>query len=280
MLIYSAPQLSRSCVTTSRLLCMTLFAIATLFPRLAVAEATPALSYQIIAERSHKNILFTQGLLIDDGQIVESSGLYGKSILVKYPLAEPESTWAKLTQPFSFKQKISADHFAEGISILDDNLFLLTWQAGLLYVFDKHNFNYQKSLTYSGEGWGLTSDGTYLIRSDGSDKLYFHLPQDFSIAHSINVTVNGEAITQINELEFAQGFIWANIWHDNHILKIDPKTGNVVGSIDLTPIVDSLKLKDSEAVLNGIAWDEQAQAFWITGKLWPKLFLLKFSTPQ
>lgn len=258
------------------LLCTSLLFIANLLP--TQAQAAASISFEILAERTHKPTLFTQGLLVDGDYFYESSGLYDQSILVSYPVAEPTSTWAKLSAPFTQKQTVPARYFAEGLALLDNKLYLLTWQEQTLLIYDKSTLNYQKSLSYKGEGWGLTSDGKQLIRSDGSDTLYFHNPSDFSVTKTLTVMDANTAVSRLNELEFAQGFIWTNIWYDDRILKIDPVTGKVVGEMNLSALKQKLKLNNSEQVLNGIAWDEKRQAFWITGKNWPKMFLIR-ATP-
>ncbi len=255
------------------LLCTSLLCIANLLP--VTAHAAAPIPFEILAERTHKPTLFTQGLLVDGDHFYESSGLYNQSLLVTYPIAEPAGTWAKISAPFTKKQPVPARYFAEGLALLGDKLYLLTWQEQTLLIYDKATLNYQKSINYKGEGWGLTSDDKHLIRSDGSDTLYFHNPDDFAVTKTLKVTDADVAISQLNELEFAGGFIWANIWYQNRILKIDPVTGKAVGEMDLSGVKQKLQLNNSEQVLNGIAWDEQRNAFWITGKNWPKMFLVK-----
>lgn len=246
----------------------------------AVALTTETIGHEVIAERTHKPSLFTQGFLVDGDHFYESSGLYKQSFLASYPIAEPASTWAKISAPFTKKQSIPTQYFAEGLALLNNKLYLLTWQEQTLLVYDKVTFNYEKSIPYKGEGWGLTTDGTYLIRSDGSDTLYFHNADDFSVARSISVTHANETISNLNELEYAQGFIWANVWHQDYILKINPDTGKIEGKIDLSALKKSVKLEHDEQVLNGIAWDEQKQAFWVTGKWWPKMFLIRMENTK
>ena len=255
------------------LLCTSLLLIA----NLTSATENTSLHYKIIAERTHKPTLFTQGLLVDGDHFYESSGLYNKSLLVVYPIAEPASAWAKISAPFTKKQSIPDQYFAEGLALLNGKLYLLTWREKTLLVYDKATLNYEKSISYNGEGWGLTSDGEQLIRSDGSSRLYFHNATDFTVTKTINVTDEGTDVSQLNELEFVQGFIWANVWHQDQIVKIDPDSGHVVGKIDLGDLKKTLNLKDSEQVLNGIAWDEKQQAFWVTGKQWPKMFLIRIT---
>jgi glutamine cyclotransferase len=233
------------------------------------------LHYTVLAERSHRPHLFTEGLLVADHTFYESSGLYGKSQLVAYPIAEPEDSWAKITAPFSQKQLLPARFFAEGLTLLDNKLYLLTWQEGKVLVYSKDQFTLLNSLSFEGQGWGLATDGKQLIRSDGSSQLFFHNALTFAQERALKITYQQQPLVNLNELEYAEGFIWANIWHDNRIVKINPATGVVVGAIDLSDIVKKLTLKDAESVLNGIAYDAQQKAFWITGKNWPRLFLVK-----
>ena len=261
--------------SVKQLLCSLLCTSLLFMANLSLALTAESISFEILAERSHKPTLFTQGLLVDGDHFYESSGLYNQSLLVTYPVAEPASTWAKISAPFTKKQTIPARYFAEGLALLNDKLYLLTWQEETLLIYDKNTLNYQKSISYQGEGWGLTTDGKQLIRSDGSNTLYFHNAEDFAVTKTLKVTDAGAPISQLNELEFADGFIWANIWYKDLIVKINPTNGQVVGYLDLSPLKQNLKLTNSEQVLNGIAWDQQQKAFWITGKNWPKMFLIQ-----
>ncbi len=256
----------------SALLCVSLLCIAIL-P--TPANAAPPIEFEVIAERTHKPTLFTQGLLVDGDYFYESSGLYNKSLLVSYPIAEPETTWAKISAPFTRKLELPPEYFAEGLTLLNNKLYLLTWREQTLLVYNKDNFVLEKTLAYRGEGWGLATDGKQLIRSDGSEHLFFHHPDDFTITHTQQVTDNNHPVKRLNELEFAQGFIWANIWYEDRIIKIDPDNGKVLGEINLHPLKKQLAITNSEQVLNGIAWDEKQQAFWVTGKLWPKMYLIR-----
>lgn len=255
------------------LFCTSLLLITNIYASFCLAA--DKLTYEVIAERTHKPVLFTQGLLIDGNHFYETSGLYNQSMLVSYPIAEPAGTWAKISAPFTKKQSIPARYFAEGLALLKGKLYVLTWMEKSVLVYDKNTFNYEKSMPYTGEGWGLTTDGTDLIRSDGSSTIHFHNPTDFNITKTLTVKDGEQEIRQLNELEFAEGFLWANIWHDNNILKIDPHTGKVVAKLDLTALKNQVKLQNSEQVLNGIAWDSGRNAFWVTGKQWPKMFLIK-----
>ncbi len=260
------------------LLCLSLSSIANTetLKKTSTSQVTQ-LHYQIIAERSHKPSLFTEGLIVKEGYFYESSGLYAKSMLVSYPIAEPASTWAKLSAPFSKKQLIPERYFAEGLTLLNNKLYQLTWQEGTLLIYDAISFNLLGTLNYKGEGWGLTSDGKQLIRSDGSTRLFFHNAENFDIEKTLDVSLNQQPIINLNELEYNDGFIWSNIWHDNRIVKINPTTGEVVSILDLSNLVQTLHLHDPESVLNGIAYDADKKAFWITGKQWSKIFLIKIN---
>lgn len=255
------------------LLCTSLLLITNAWSSLVLATEEPG--YEIIAERTHKPVLFTQGLLVDGDHFYETSGLYNQSLLVIYPITEPASTWAKISAPFTKKQSIPNQYFAEGLALLDNKLYVLTWMEKTVLVYDKATLNYEKSMSYSGEGWGLTTDGKTLIRSDGSATLYFHQPKDFSVIKTLTVKDGDKEINQINELEYVDGALWANIWHDDRILKIDPHTGKVLAQLNLSALKSKVKIDNSEQVLNGIAWDPNRKAFWVTGKQWPKMFLIK-----
>jgi glutamine cyclotransferase len=152
---------------------------------------------------------------------------------------------------------------------------VLSWREQTLFVIDAKDFTLKNVLAFEGQGWGLATNGQVLIRSDGSEKIYFHDKYTFNILSDITVTENNLAVKNINELEFIDGFIWANVWHENRIIKIDPKTGVVVGTANLQPLVDDLALIEPESVLNGIAYDSVQDAIWVTGKNWPKMYLLK-----
>ena len=262
--------------TVIALFCLSLAVIANISCAQAESLASaPQITYKIISERSHKTSLFTQGLEVKNGSFYESSGLYAKSQIVAYPIAEPEGTWAKMTAPFTQKQRIPDRYFAEGLTLFNNKLYVLTWREGTAFVYDANKFSLIKDVNYQGEGWGLTNDGKRLIRSDGTNTLFFHNAENFSVEKTISVKFKQEAISKLNELEYAEGFIWANIWHDNRIVKINPASGNVVGVMDLSAIAKDLTLTDAESVLNGIAYDADKKAFWITGKQWPKMFLVK-----
>lgn len=233
-------------------------------------------SYQVLAERSHNAQLFTQGLVLYQDHFYESSGLYQQSLLVSYPVAEPVSKWAKSRAKFTQKYSLAPHFFAEGMTVFNNKLYLLTWQEQTLLVFNVSSFAPETSFSYTGEGWGLTHNQEYLIRSDGSHQLTFHSPNDFTAVSVLAVHEQGRPLTQLNELEFIKGKIWANIWHQNRLVEIDPVSGAVTGQVDLSALAQQFSLHP-EAVLNGIAYDAQLDALWVTGKFWPRMFLIKLS---
>lgn len=224
--------------------------------------------FQIEAEQPHDPTLFTQGLLKRGSRFYESGGQYGQSRLVIY---QDNGRQVEREQP------LAARYFAEGLTELNNELYLLTWREKTLLVYDAGTLEPLREMSYSGEGWGLTDDGEHLIRSDGSAQLYFHAPEDFSVQRQITVTENGKAITRLNELEYVDGAIWANIWYSDRLIQIDPDNGRVIGSLDLAELVRTAQPATSGAVLNGIAYDAEHDQLWVTGKLWPTLYRLSLS---
>ena len=220
--------------------------------------------YTKLDERSRPADHFTQGLFFDGQRWWESSGLYGQSWLAEYtdPGANPlRRKW------------LAANRFAEGLAVHGDRLYLLTYKAGLVQVFRLSDLKPLETHEYSGEGWGLTTDGKQLIMSDGSDTLTFRDPEDFTVQRRLRVHGGGRQWSQLNELEYAQGLIWANIWQDTHIIAIDPQSGLVRGQIDIGALAP--KSEDPDVVANGIAWDKTRNGLWVTGKFWPKLYLIQ-----
>ena len=232
-------------------------------------RAKPAdIGFSIIEQQSHPAHFFTQGLLVDGPWLYESSGGYGRSLLARYQ--------ARDTQQLTSK-KLPKAIFAEGLALHQNSFYLLTWKKGQLYRFDK-DWQLQNIENYSGEGWGLTSDGEHLIISDGSDRLHFYSAEPFEKIKTINVHSGDKKWKNINELEYVQGLIWANVWYSDEILAIDPQTGAVLGVADFSKVAKSFRRGPGgrEKVLNGLAWSEQHQAMWVTGKYWPRRYLVEF----
>ena len=233
------------------------------------SESAPIieLEYDIINTQNHPTNLFTQGLLVDGAWIYESSGGYGQSVLARYKASDT----SLLTQ-----MPLAKNIFAEGLTLLADKFYLLTWRAGKMLVFDR-NWNRLASHNYNGEGWGLTSDGQYLIMSDGSDKITFYQPEPFKAVRSIKVNGANRRWSAINELEYANGVLWANRWFSDEVLAIDPSDGSVIAKLDFSQIAKQHRVGKNarEKVLNGLAWSEQHRAMWLTGKNWDRRYLVK-----
>jgi len=224
-------------------------------------------SYRILHVYPHDPSAFTQGLVYVDGHLYESTGRNGKSSLRMLDLSTGE-----VLQHYD----LPAQYFGEGLTDWDGTLVQLTWKDGLAFVYDRFSFFLRRTSHYEGEGWGLTHDDRQLILSDGTPVLRFIDPHSFSLTKRLSVTDEvGRPLSDINELEYVHGEIYANVWHTDQIVRISPVTGKVVGRIDLSRLMDKSELTDPEAVLNGIAYDAKADCLLVTGKLWPKLFAIK-----
>ncbi|AXJ13971.1 glutaminyl-peptide cyclotransferase [Streptococcus pluranimalium] len=211
-----------------------------------------------------QNPQFTQGFVWDNktNQLLLGSGLYGQSVLATFQF--DQKTW-------QIKDHLPSHAFGEGLALAGDDLWQITWKEQEAYRRDKETFDIKETVSYEGEGWGITysSDDSHLIMSDGTNQLQFRDPKDFSLLKSIPVTEKNKAVTNINELEYANGFVYANIWQTNFIVKIDPNSGKVVKRYDLTDLVETISADVD--VLNGIAHVED-DMFYITGKMYPVIW--------
>ena len=224
-------------------------------------------TYQIVHTYPHDPNAFTQGLIYVDGRLYESTGLNGRSSLRMVDLST-----GRVLQ----KYDVPAEYFGEGLTDWGSNLIQLTWKAHQGFVYDRFSFSLLRTFSYEGEGWGLTHDRTQLIMSDGTSYLRFLDPKSFRETRRIHVTDGtGQAIENLNELEYIHGEIYANIWGSNVIVRVSPRTGKVVGRIDLSGIIDKRELASPDTVLNGIAYDSTGDRLFVTGKLWPKVFEVK-----
>ncbi len=236
---------------------------------LFVATASLAFAadgYRIVHTYPHDPQAYTQGLLYEDGNLYESTGLNGRSSLRMVDLQT-----GRVLQ----KTDVPPNYFAEGLAPWGSTLIQLTWQSHVAFVYDRFSFRLLHTFTYKGEGWGLTEDGKNLILSDGTSTLRFFDPSTFREVRHIDVKDHGAPITQLNELEYVHGEIYANVWHTDRIVRISPANGRVLGWIDLSGLLAPGEVSDPEAVLNGIAWDAAHDRLFVTGKLWPKLFEIK-----
>ncbi len=219
--------------------------------------------YREVAKYDHNRSDFTQGLLIHDGILYEGTGQFGESKLQRIDL----STGRVLNSVSLNKQ-----YFGEGIAIANGELFQLTWKNRVAFVYDPETLRLTRTVRYAGEGWGLTFDGESLIMSDGSATLRFYDPKEFKVQRRVTVHDGKRTIDDLNELEYIQGEVWANIWHQDKIVRIDPGSGRVKGYVDLGGLKPLSVRLNREAVYNGIAWDEVNRKLYVTGKNWPNLF--------
>ena len=223
-------------------------------------------TYKIINTYPHDRRAFTQGLVFENGFLYEGTGIYGSSSLRKVDLGTGKVVQSK---------KLPAHLFGEGITIFNDRIIQLTWRSKLGYVYDKESFELLKEFHYPTEGWGITHDGKRLIMSDGSSLLHILDPDDFTEIGQISVHTDEGAVSRLNELEYIQGEIFANIWQTDRIVRISPTTGQVIGWIELKGLLNRNDLEYPVDVLNGIAYDKEKDRLFLTGKLWPKIFEIK-----
>jgi glutamine cyclotransferase len=232
-------------------------------------NSIPRYSYNIINTYPHDASAFTQGLIYDTDFYYESTGGYGESSLRKVDLK---------TGKVIKEIKLDDNYFGEGITLYDNKIFQLTWKSNMGFIYDKDSLNDKFKLInkfyYNTEGWGITHNDEHLIMSDGTDRIYFLNPINLKKIYSIKVHDGFRAVSKLNELEFIQGEIYANIWKSNKIARISPHTGKVTGWIDLKGLLSPKEYKNS-GLLNGIMYDRQNNRIFVTGKLWPKIFEIK-----
>ena len=245
--------------------------LASLLLLLVAGAAQATIPWEIARTLDHDTTAFTEGLFIADGLIYESTGLTGKSDLRAYALED-----GRLVR----RQPIPAELFGEGIAPWGDRIVSLTWRGGVGIVWSRADFKEQRRFSYAGEGWGLTGDGRSLIMSDGTAELRFLDPGTLAEQRRITVTWEGQPVRFVNELEYVDGKIYANIWYSPLIARIDPATGVIDDWINLAPLVAENVGNDPDAVLNGIAWDPEARLLYVTGKNWPRLYALRLGEPE
>jgi glutamine cyclotransferase len=230
---------------------------------------TPAVAgsygYEVVATYPHDREAFTQGLVYDDGVLYESTGLNGRSSLRKVNLQTGEVLQRRDLDP---------QYFAEGLALFNGQLIQLTWQSNKGFVYDKTTFEPLREWSYPTEGWGLTHDGKQLIMSDGSATLRFLNPETFAVEREVTVTDGEQPVVRLNELEYVNGEVFANVWQTDLVARVDPQTGRVLGWIDLSGLLSPAERQGAD-VLNGIAYDPAGDRLFVTGKLWPKLFEIK-----
>ena len=232
--------------------------------RFFAAKAPELLTYRIKETYNHDPKAYTQGLMYVDGFLYESTGQHGESTLRKV-----DYKTGKVLQMYD----LAKSDFGEGIARVGDKIYMLTWESKKGYVFDLKTFNVELEFPLTSEGWGLTYDGEYLIRSDGSNVLYFIDPEYLTEVRTLEVYDHKSQVSRLNELEYYDGKIWANVYGEDYIVTIDPKTGAVIEKIDFSGLLTKEERRKYRVdVLNGIAWSNDTHQLFVTGKLWPKLF--------
>lgn len=248
-----------------------LFSFLLLLAALPVRADVPVYHYEVVRSYPHSTGAFSQGLLIHDGFLYEGTGQLGRSSLSRIDLESGEILQSK---------RLGSRYFGEGIAVVGKHIYQLTWQSNIAFVYDVDTFDNVASHYYPTEGWGLTWDGSHLILSDGSDTLQFLDPETFQVQHKVEVRLAGSPVHNLNELEYINGEVWANVWMTNEIVRIDPSTGQVNSIVDLSGLIQQTTIGGSraEAVLNGIAWEAGEGEnptdgrLFVTGKLWGNIF--------
>ena len=217
---------------------------------------------EVVAEYPHDVDSYTQGLFFHDGQMYESTGVHGKSTFRKVDMATGNAI-----ERLNFDKK----YFVEGSVVFGDNLYILTWETRTAFIYDAETLEYKSTWKYPREGWGITTDGRQLIASDGSANLFF-MNDQFALDRKQLVTLDGKPVRWLNELEYIDGKVWANVYTSDEIVIINPKNGKVEGVIDCRGLLPKeLRTPDTD-VLNGIAYDPETKKIYLTGKNWPKLY--------
>jgi glutaminyl-peptide cyclotransferase len=216
----------------------------------------------VVSSYPHDPSAFTQGLTVYQGRMYEGTGEYGNSSLRRVDVSTGKTEQLRPLDP---------SLFGEGIVVQEDRVYQLTWKNNLIFIYDLATFSLLDTVVYPGEGWGLTSDGDLLILSDGTSSLKYIDPSTFKVTRQVTVHEGSAPVDRLNELEYVNGEIWANIWYEDRIARISPLDGHILGWIDLSGLYDSSE-RSREAVANGIAFDPDSGRIFITGKYWPKLF--------
>ncbi|MDD4859501.1 MAG: glutaminyl-peptide cyclotransferase [Dehalococcoidales bacterium] len=232
----------------------------------AVPQTPIQYSYQVVNVYPHDSTAFTQGLTFDNGILYEGTGRYGESSLRKVDL-----TTGKVLQVINLPK----EYFGEGIAVYQDKIIQLTWQSYRGFIYDKQSFVLLDEFVYPTEGWGITYDGHRFIMSDGTSVLRFWDPATLRQTGQVEVTDNGTPVERLNELEFIDGKVYANVWQTDKIAIIEPASGRVEGWLDLTGLLQTQGTTGKVDVLNGIAYDAQSKKLYVTGKLWPWLFQIE-----
>ncbi len=259
------PLLSKSTVALAGLVVFMLGSVAEHVPAQG-PKGVELFDVRVISIRHHDTTSYTQGLELDGSLLFESGGRYGESTL-------------REVEPYSGvvlrKIAVPDQYFAEGLTIVGDKIYQITWREGTALVYDKNTMSQVSEFTYSGEGWGIAYDGEKLIMSDGTNKLTYRDPETFESIGETHVQLNGNPLNGLNELEYVNGSLYANVYRTTVIARIDPMSGTVTGLINAGKLL-SPQEQASASVMNGIAYDESTDSYLITGKNWPKMFEVEF----
>jgi glutamine cyclotransferase len=264
MIIY----LKYSIAALALVICFSIYHLSYLetFSHYAHAEEksdTPVFSYKIVNTYPHNRASFTQGLVFDKGILYESTGLNGRSAVKIVDIKTGKSLKS---------HELPNKYFGEGITVVDNKIIQLTWRSKMGFLYNKETLKLIKKFSYQTQGWGITYDGKYLIMSDGSAMLYFMDPNTFKVIGTLEVYGDSGKVSALNELEYIDDEIYANIWGEEKIVRISPKTGRVTAWIDLSGLLSDKDRELRVDVLNGIAFNSENGNLYVTGKLWPKLF--------
>jgi glutamine cyclotransferase len=250
-----------------RLIFLSLLVLVACSKKTEEKPSAPVINYSVVNSFPHDTTAFIEGLLIHNGQLYESTG--------------DKESWVGVvdikTGKADRKVEIDKKYFGEGMSIVNNKVYYLTWKHKTGFIYDLKTFKEIGQFSYDTEGWGMTTDNKNLIMSDGTDKLYFLDTVTLKPVKTLAVTQNGKPIEgQLNELEYIDGYIFANVWKTSEVVKIDMNTGAVTGMLDLSPLTEQAReLKPEVDVLNGIAWHPQTKLLLVTGKFWPYIYVLK-----
>ncbi len=231
-----------------------------------IAAPVRRYGFTVIETYPHDVNAFTQGLIVNNGAFLETTGQYGFSSLRRVSIRSGK---------VGRFEKIDARYFAEGMTVLKGRIYVLTYLNQKGFIYDETSMEKIGEFSYFGEGWGLTNDGTHLYMSNGTSTISVHDPEGYRTLRTIGVTMDGNPVVNLNELEWINGEIWANVWQAEKILRIDPSTGHVTGLVDMTGLLPASKRTATTDVLNGIAWDPKNDYIYVTGKNWPSVFRIE-----
>lgn len=243
-----------------------LCALIFIAPYLSLADPVPQLSFRIMDRQKQDRDAFVQGFAFDLSNLYLSTGGYGSSYIAKILPANGQTL---------VKEPLPDRYFGEGITVFGDLLYQVTWRSGVGFVRNRETLQIIDQFRLAGEAWGITHDGTYLIVSNGSPKLTFYEPEDMKPIRVISVTEAGRPLRRLNELEYIDGLIWANIWYEDRVIVINPESGEVVASLNLDGLLPTEERWPNTDVLNGIGYDQGNDAIWFTGKRWPWRYQLE-----